>query len=47
MVEINSYVKDADATMLWENRFNGILSDITSQDIRHLWSGPTLKIKVE
>lgn len=47
MVEINSYVKDADATMLWENRFNGVLSDITSQDIRHLWSGPTLKIKVE
>jgi len=47
MVEINAYVKDAEATMLWENRFNSILSDITSQDIRHLWSGPTLKVKVE
>ena len=47
MVEINSYVKDAEATMLWENRFNGVLSEITAQDIRYLWGGPTLKIKVE
>lgn len=47
MVEINSYVKDADAAMLWENRFNGVLSEITSQDSRYLWSGPTLKVKVE
>jgi hypothetical protein len=47
MVEINAYVKDAEATMLWENRFNGVLSEITAQDIRYLWGGPTLKIKVE
>lgn len=47
MVEINSYVKDADATMLWKNRFNSVLSEITSQDMRYLWSGPTLKVKVE
>jgi hypothetical protein len=47
MVEINSYVKDAEATMLWENRFNGVIAEITSQDLRYLWGGPTLKIKVE
>jgi hypothetical protein len=47
MVEINAYVKDAEATMLWENRFNSVLSEITAQDIRYIWGGPTLKIKVE
>lgn len=47
MVEINSYVKDAETTMLWENRFNSVLSEITAQDVRYLWGGPTLKIKVE
>lgn len=47
MTEINAFVKDANATMLWEQRFNGVLAEISEQDQRYLWSGPTLKIKVE
>lgn len=47
MAEINAFVKDANASMLWEQRFNTVLDEIDLFESRYRWSGPTLKVKVE
>jgi hypothetical protein len=47
LVEINAFIKNADATMMWDQRFNTTLDEIDVQDTRYRWSGPTLKIEVE
>jgi hypothetical protein len=46
MVEINSFVKDAEATALWEQRFTGALAEIHEQDHRATWSGTPLFTQV-
>lgn len=47
LVEINAFIKNAEATMLWDQRFNTTLDEIDVQDSKYRWSGPTLKIEVE
>lgn len=43
LTEINSFVKDPDATMLWNERFNQSLSEITMNDAKSTWSGTALQ----
>jgi hypothetical protein len=42
LVEINSFVKDADATALWDGRFQQAMSEITLNDAKSTWSGTSL-----
>lgn len=45
MVEINSFVKDAQAAQLWDVRFRGTLSELTIDDAESRWSGTSLQIR--
>jgi len=45
-VEIFSFVKDADAAMLWEQRFNDSLAKIADNDYLHHWSGQSITTRV-
>jgi len=46
MVEINSFTKDAEAKLLWDDRFVGALSEIKTDDQETRWSGPTLQTRL-
>jgi len=42
LVEINSFVKDGEASQLWDVRFQQAMSDITLNDAKSTWSGTSL-----
>ena len=42
LVEINSFVKDAEASTLWDGRFQQAMSEITLHDAKSTWSGTSL-----
>lgn len=42
LVEINSFVKDAEASTLWDQRFQQAMSEITLNDAKSTWSGTSL-----
>ena len=42
LVEINSFVKDANSANMWDARFNQALSEITNNDSKSTWSGTSL-----
>lgn len=42
LVEINSFIKDAEASTLWDNRFQQAMSEITLNDAKSTWSGTSL-----
>ena len=42
LVEINSFVKDAEASQLWDGRFQQAMSEITLNDAKSTWSGTSL-----
>ena len=44
-VEINSFIKDAEAAALWDNRFKEKLAEIINDDQVTRWSGTSLVIK--
>jgi hypothetical protein len=46
MTEMNAFVKDADATQLWDTRFKEALDTIDLQEVRATWSGTPLIIRV-
>jgi hypothetical protein len=41
LTEISSFVKDADAAILWDKRFLAAIDDIIMEDAIDRWSGPT------
>ena len=45
LVEINSFVKDADAAQLWDQRFMGELESLKIEDAELRWSGTPLVIR--
>lgn len=45
LVEINSFVKDAEAAMMWDQRFKEAVSEIKGNDQLSRWSGPALQIR--
>lgn len=46
LVEISSFVKDADAFAIWKGRFDEALDELTLDDNETRWSGTPLTIKV-
>lgn len=42
LVEINSFIKDGEATSLWDGRFQQAMSEITLNDAKSTWSGTSL-----
>lgn len=42
LVEINSFVKDPDATNLWEARFQSAVAEVNAADDLLVWSGTSL-----
>ena len=42
LVEINSFVKDGEASALWDGRFQQAMSEITLNDAKSTWSGTSL-----
>lgn len=44
LVEINSFVKDAEAKVLWEERFMQSVAEIQANDYITRWSGPPMMI---
>jgi len=42
LVEINSFIKDAESSTLWDNRFQQAMSEITLNDAKSTWSGTSL-----
>ena len=42
LVEINSFVKDAESSGLWDGRFQQAMSEITLNDAKSTWSGTSL-----
>ncbi len=42
LVEINSFVKDGEASQLWDGRFQQAMSEITLNDAKSTWSGTSL-----
>ena len=46
LVEINSFVKDAETATLWDARFNGTMKEIESEDRKSRWSGTALTTRV-
>ena len=47
LVEINAFVKDADAKALWDDRFKEAMLDIHLDDQRSRWSGPPMQMRTE
>jgi hypothetical protein len=45
MTEMNAFVKDADATQLWDTRFKEALDTIDLQEVRATWSGNPLVMR--
>lgn len=46
LVEINSFIKDAEGAALWDNRFKSSVDEIKSDDSSR-WSGTPLQIRAE
>lgn len=46
MVEINSFVKDAETTAMWDARFQGALSELSNFDNKAVYSGTPITTKV-
>lgn len=46
LVEINTFVKDADAAALWDGRFRQTLADMELEDSWDRWSGPTMSVRL-
>ena len=46
MVEISAFVKDKEATVLWDTRFKESLSEIENDDLQERWSGTALQTRV-
>jgi hypothetical protein len=46
LVEINSFVKDADASSLWDARFNLTVAELDLEDAKDRWSGPPPMIRI-
>jgi len=44
MVEISSFTKDAEAAVMWEQRFNAAMVAIETTDIKNRWSGTSLRM---
>jgi hypothetical protein len=42
LVEINSFIKDAESSTLWDNRFQQAMNEITLNDAKSTWSGTSL-----
>ena len=42
LVEISSFVKDSEASALWDGRFQQAMSEITLNDAKSTWSGTSL-----
>lgn len=45
MVEINAFIKDAEAKEFWDIRFKETLSELLLDDSLSRWSGPSLEIR--
>ena len=45
LVEISSFVKDAEASALWDGRFQTVLGEIEAEDGKQRWSGTPLEVK--
>lgn len=45
LVEISSYAKDAEAKMIWEDRYLSAIASVTNEDAVDRWSGPTLQVR--
>ena len=45
-VEISSFVKDKEASALWDQRFQTSLNEITEEDSTMRWSGTPLRINI-
>lgn len=45
LVEISAFVKDAESAAIWDQRFTGMLDEITHDDFLSRWSGPSLTIR--
>jgi hypothetical protein len=45
LVEISSFVKDAEAAILWSKRFDAVIGELTDQDSQDRWSGTTPYIR--
>jgi hypothetical protein len=46
LTEMNAFVKDAEATQLWDTRFKEALDSIDLQEVRAIWSGNPLVMRV-
>jgi len=46
LVEINSFVKDAEAKAIWDDRYKEALIDLDREDQKDRWSGTSLTIRV-
>jgi hypothetical protein len=46
LTEINAYVKDANTTGLWNERFKECLGEIDAQDYEYKWSGSPIITRV-
>jgi len=47
MVEISSFAKDAEAKVLWDERFLMGLNELQDDDFSSRWSGTALQVRVE
>lgn len=47
LVEINSFVKDAEAAALWDARFKQAISEIELDDSVDRWSGTPLTVRIQ
>ena len=45
LVEISAFVKDVEATQMWEQRFSAALGAIENTDSRNRWSGVSLEMR--
>lgn len=46
LVEISAFAKDAPAGQVWNERLNGVLQAIQSDDDKNRWSSPSLSIRM-
>lgn len=46
LVEINSFIKDANATKLWNERFMNVIEELISSDSMDRWSGTPMTVQV-
>ena len=46
LTEISSFIKNIDATQLWDSRFNNALEEISTFDDTSRWSGTPLQVRL-